>query len=348
MNKKTHSTPQKKINQLQFEEDIQNILGIKPIKEELLNTNNKNKRNHIDVKLSKQSIIDKYLRPNRKGNNFGNKIADILEKNSVNWREGSIAKGGFSWVIDIGEGQILHICTNDNEKIHGRYKNVPEILQPITTLYRDNELQIELLPKVKTEGVTKEHIYSLVSSLAKKGLLFADCKPENVGLINVDGKDIPLVIGDGAVIDTKNLDLFSDTAINERLFYSNVIFYNLLREVNDKKTLKHFQTNQDYTHYPWVNPETGKSAQDEYIEQQGLKKDEIKGIIPKDAITELQQRDLSPIAKELVDLMAEHCLREQDVKKLATITIDKKWGDKFKNKQEFIEFAQQNKSPITR
>ena len=48
-----------------------------------------------------------------------------------------------------------------------------------------------------------------------------------------------------------------------------------------------------------------------------------KGIIPKYIITELQQREnLSPIAKELVDLMAEHCLWEQDVKKLAANRIE--------------------------
>lgn len=42
------------------------------------------------------------------------------------------------------------------------------------------------------------------------------------------------------------------------------------KKFSEKGVLQFFQTNDDYIKYPWVNQETGKWTQDEFVEQQGL------------------------------------------------------------------------------
>ncbi len=253
---------------------------------------------------------------------FREKLQNILKNNNIDVME-KLEKGAFSWSIDIGEGQVLHISSPPSScKKHKREKE-PEILQPLYVFPTDGDLKIEILPKVKTEGVTKEHIYALISSLAKKGLLFADCKPENVGLITVNGQEMPVVIGDGSVV---NIHYNYDSPINTDLFYTRIHQLQLRCGIYSNPSVSLFFTNDDYTKYPWVDEQNGKWAQDEYVQNLGLgnvkQTGHPKGIIPKDTITEMQNiEDLSPLAKELVDLIAECCLRKKDVNKLAADKI---------------------------
>jgi hypothetical protein len=297
-------------------------------------------RNHLDDRLADDE--------------FRNGVIDILKKNNIDVIEGDIKKGGFSWVADIGEGQVLHISSGyECKKPHVRHK-APEILQPLTTLYKSKRLKIEVLPKVETEGVTSEHINSLISSLAKKDLLFADCTKGNVGLMKVDGKNIPVVIGDGCVIKVDGKDDSAELRKNyyaspqkrqDNLghFFDNVISLSIPFEVTGNKRgwlVKYFQKNENYIKYPWVDSATGKWAQEQYTQDKGLEKGKLKGIIQREVIEDIRKRDLSPVAREFVDLLAEYSLREKDARAAATNIIHKNWGDSIPDKKAFRKYVE--------
>ncbi|MEZ5691104.1 MAG: hypothetical protein R3D71_05515 [Rickettsiales bacterium] len=83
------------------------------------------------------------------------KLISELQNHNIDIVDGDIYYGYFSLTADIGKNQILHISFPKNSiKNHQRF-NEPEILQPLATLYKDDELKIEILPKVRTEGVVK-------------------------------------------------------------------------------------------------------------------------------------------------------------------------------------------------
>lgn len=309
-------------------------LGVKSIRSELENTPKSN-RTHLEQNLNEK--LKKRI------------ISILKDRHNIDVMEGKVKKGGFSYVIDIGEGQVLHISLQTGaKKPHIRYDE-PEILQPLAVLEEGTGLKIEVLPKVGTEGVTKEHINSLIASLAKKDLLFADCTKLNVGLIKVKGKDIPVVIGDGSVIrldnngiqleesdydfPKSNLQHFSDTLKDSFQNEGKIV------DVNPKISLQYFKDNKDYKHYPWVDVATGKWAQEQYIEDNGLEKGKIKGIIAHEALEGIRKRDLSPLAKEFVDLLVDHSLREKDAQAVAADTIHENWGDKVPGKETFQKYV---------
>lgn len=299
---------------------IHERLGIGSVRGEINSRNITFTRNYVEEKIASDKIFKK-------------KLFDVLKKYNIDAVETKSKTGVFSFLFDIGDGQVLHISAMNYDKNHKR-ENAPEILQPLKILNKDKELKIEILPKVKTDGVRQHHAYTLISSLAKQGLIFADCKLANIGLIQVAGKDIPVVIGDGSVIKMKE---GCGTEINIDLFYNrlNQLGFMDVPELWEHHVINFFKTNNAYTKYPWVHPETGKWAQDQYIEDNGLKKGEIKGITPREAIEEIRARDLSPLAKELMDVVAEHSLRDKDARAVAAGIIHENWGNKL-NKEELV------------
>lgn len=129
--------------------------------------------------------------------------------------------------FDIGGEQVLLLSSQINVKKPFIRYNEPEILQPLYT-WKDDEgdIKIDILPKVRTDGITEEHIYSLISSLAKKGFLLADCANTNIGLItNKEGQEVPVVIGDGCVIPlNKDCD---NKELMERYYSNNSAKHNM-------------------------------------------------------------------------------------------------------------------------
>ena len=116
--------------------NAQKELGVTPIDWALKYSRSFDEDNHFESKLTKD---------------FQKKIINILKKYNINTFNGEIERGGFSWVIDIGEEQVIHLSSEyGSNKPHVRH-HVPEILQPLTTLHDNRRLKIEILPKVKTE-----------------------------------------------------------------------------------------------------------------------------------------------------------------------------------------------------
>lgn len=311
------------------------------------------------------------LEDNLSGRKFREKLLEILKTHNIAVGD-DIKKGGFSWAVDIGEGQILHISSPSDSlaKPHVRYKE-PEILQPLAYLNYGEDLKIEVLPKVKTCGVSKEHIKSLVSSLAKKGFLFVDCALSNVGLMEIGDREIPVVIGDGCVVKMDRSGLkgnyyFSNNDFdgvyvknNQEVFFQRIKSYypELANEYSaPDKLIKYFVNNEDYKKYDWGDskkPETW--AQNEYREKLGLKKDNgdgqyrIKGTIDTNTIAKLEmlKNNKTPFANKFIDSIKEFRLRESDAKKLAGSVIkeiiDKNSGDG-KSFTEFLEAREIRKS----
>lgn len=298
-------------------------------------------------------------------NSIKKKLISELQNHNIDIVDGDISRGYFSLAADIGENQILHISfPKDSIKNHQRFYE-PEILQPLATLYKDSELKIEVLPKVKTKGITEEHVNSLVSSLAKKGLLFVDPR-ENVGLININDKEIPVVIGDGSVtkINGNKVEPFvsSRDKNNTVLFFNremNNLYHSLSRKClneeeieQSKEILDFFKKNQNYTKYDWGERENPKTwAQNKYIEKLGLKKDDgsgryyPKGIIDHDTLSQLNQQKSPkhPIAGKFVDMVTDHNLRTQDARKVAALEIADIVNERGGDKEGFMKFIDEHK-----
>lgn len=84
---------------------------------------------------SSSAITSNNLDEKLKDYSLGRALISILKDKNIDIARKNITKGFFSWVIDIGENQILHISDVDHdEKGHVRY-NEPEILQPLIRLY---------------------------------------------------------------------------------------------------------------------------------------------------------------------------------------------------------------------
>jgi hypothetical protein len=113
--------------------------------------------------------------------------------------------------------QIIRLTYFGNHMGHNymmdRRPSHPAILQPIhrfTIMEHENAKEgilVEVLPKVKTTGVQREHYKVLETALTGSGIFVWDLnRPGNVGLMSVKGKgvDIPVLI-DAGVADTTSL-----------------------------------------------------------------------------------------------------------------------------------------------
>ncbi|MEZ5691107.1 MAG: hypothetical protein R3D71_05535 [Rickettsiales bacterium] len=223
--------------------------------------------------------------------------------------------------------------------------------------------------------MTDNHINSLVSSLAKKGLLFSDAKDKNIGLMSVDNKEIPVVIGSGAVVKVNgnNIESFGDNSklgknYSIRLFNIRMdsIYERLsgcdksLNLESNKKILDFFIQNQNYTRHEWGDREKPETwAQNKYVEKLGLKKQDgnekyyPKGIINHATINQLNKnKDQKPEkTKKFVGTVTDHNLREQDATRIAASTIREIINEKGGNTDDFRSFLkdrENSKNDITR
>ena len=141
---------------------------------------------------------------------FREKILKTLKSNNIDILSGGMYQGEQSILFEIGENQLLHISSASSSIKPNIKYNAPEIIQPLVEIYKDEDIKVEILPKVINSKdydieVTDEEKLSLMTSLAKKGLFFTDAHGGNVGFVEVNGEMIPLVIGDGSVVSSKDL-----------------------------------------------------------------------------------------------------------------------------------------------
>lgn len=112
-----------------------------------------------------------------------------------------IGIGAYSLAMHTTENQVVRIFRpSAQNKLERPYH--PAILQPIQTrAYGEGDAQvvIEILPKVRTKGVTENHIATLNKALMRSGFSVMDIgKAGNVGLMDVDGRSVPVLIDPGA------------------------------------------------------------------------------------------------------------------------------------------------------
>jgi hypothetical protein len=120
-----------------------------------------------------------------------------------------LASGGTGFALDTTENQVVRV-TMKRPSERGDRPEHPAILRAISSRIittrastgkkHSLEIIIEVLPKVRTEGVTEEHIRMLEGALAKSGLSVQDIRKQgNVALIEVGGREVPVLLDAGMV-----------------------------------------------------------------------------------------------------------------------------------------------------
>jgi hypothetical protein len=135
-----------------------------------------------------------------------------------------LGAGGQSLVLETTEHQLVRIALAGLAGDNNIRPKHPAILQPITRkklhigLLSPKTLLIEVMPKVRSEGVTQDHCRMVYEALEKDGITTEDTyqrdnierviKDEqgrslyrtcNVGLIDLDGKEVPVLIDPGMI-----------------------------------------------------------------------------------------------------------------------------------------------------
>jgi hypothetical protein len=123
-----------------------------------------------------------------------------------------LGSGHFSLAMETTDNQIIRLTYYRAEHLKENRPEHPAILQPITVTSisgRDNPREgiiIEILPKVKTAGVTEHHLDMLEAALTTSGISVHDIrKKANVGLMEIDGKEIPVLIDPSVAVTTAPL-----------------------------------------------------------------------------------------------------------------------------------------------
>ncbi len=299
---------------------------------------------------------------------FRDKVVEILHHHNINTVD-SIAKGGFSWVADIGENQVMRIYSpRISPKPDIRF-NEPEILQPLAYLHYADDLVIEILPKVKTTGITNDHVFSLVSSLAKKGALFADCHKSNIGLITVGNKEIPVVIGSNCVIEMEKYDLnkryyWDNTNYEGEYVKNNLHFFSLVikryfpelakkYENNPQALMEYFKNNENYVKHPWGDHENRENwAQNKFVKEKDLPRDNgdgqyrIKGAIHSNTLAKLRDKksNTTPLANKFIDTVCDNRLRKKDADEVAANIISGIINERNGSMESFTNFITERKN----
>lgn len=135
-----------------------------------------------------------------------------------------LGAGGLSLVLETTENQVVRISARDAVGDNGLRPKHPAVLQPIASRRithgllpgERHTLILEVLPRVRTWGVTQAHAAMVEGALRKSGLeaedmfatdtigrtlrdaagapLYRTC---NIGLIDVDGQSVPVLIDPG-------------------------------------------------------------------------------------------------------------------------------------------------------
>ena len=119
-------------------------------------------------------------------------VKELSENENINYQDICILSksGAYSTVYQIGDkvikiGRKRGVFTKINNK---------RFLQP---LYRDEVLDknesdflfcIEITEKVDTDNITKEDVYQIYKELRDQGLIWTDCKEDNLGRLLKDNK----------------------------------------------------------------------------------------------------------------------------------------------------------------
>ncbi len=129
-------------------------------------------------------------------------------------RFGWLAGGGGAVALETTENQVVRISQEGYSERTDRVEH-PAILKPIARQVFESEVHvkghkrgkklntytmiIEVMPKVRTEGVTEAHIKMLEDALENSGLYVQDIRKKgNVALLEVDGKEVPVLLDAGA------------------------------------------------------------------------------------------------------------------------------------------------------
>ena len=113
-------------------------------------------------------------------------------------------QGSEALLFETTENQLLRICHKDNMGVPNRH---PAILHPRRKfdirMPDDRELEtltVSIMPRVRTTGVTDQHVKMLDEALLKAGYYVPDICIENVGLIDIPERgiqDLPVLIDTG-------------------------------------------------------------------------------------------------------------------------------------------------------
>lgn len=120
-------------------------------------------------------------------------VAAFLDSMGIK-KFGFLDTGNNALVFDIGNGQVLRLATLSEEK--DRRPDIPQVLQPVYTKIVSHT-RIEVLPKLNTKDVTKEHLQELAGVLKNSKYNFHDQALGEIGLL-FDGT--PVIVDGGAVL----------------------------------------------------------------------------------------------------------------------------------------------------
>ncbi len=240
-------------------------------------------------------------------------LALFIESKGLRRLQGKHLQGKRALLFETVHKQMLRISFRESKD--GRLP-LDEILQPLMTFNDVAGFCVEVLPKVRTSGVSIEHRKELISALAKKGYMFWDCTFDNIGLLD-DGT--PVVIDADAVIhESKMHDIMTDglslgavdrqSATYLELFSFMVNFvhesiFDLSMFDTEKSILeKHYQAFKTM-HVPIRNY---GASQKKHLETLGLNKGEIKGVYDDIQLNDLQTSPNKRIATVLHNAVKNH------------------------------------------
>lgn len=110
-------------------------------------------------------------------------VQQHLESHGVD-KVAFLGLGSSALVLRLNDHEVCRLSTTKEK----RRPKLPEFLQP-TYRTEIGGLRLEVLPMVKTEGVTSDHNHALKTAMAEKGYLVDDSGPGNIGLLQ-DGTPV--------------------------------------------------------------------------------------------------------------------------------------------------------------
>lgn len=142
---------------------------------------------HTSSKLTREKDFDE----------LAEQLIPMIGKSGVK----HLGSGAFNSVLDIGNDLVARIGHEDadvpendpdprvDKSNYIARPDTDEILQPLTTLRTGKGLRAEIMPRVSTEGVSKEMVVELAKSLSAKGYIWEDPALGNIG-IHKNGKPV--------------------------------------------------------------------------------------------------------------------------------------------------------------
>lgn len=209
------------------------------------------------------------------------------------------------------DGQLVRISYREPKG--GRLK-LDEILQPILAFDNVAGFRVEVMPEVRTTGLTTEHKRQLIAALAKKGYMFWDCTLENIGLLK-DGT--PVVIdGDAVIHESKMHDLMTDGISPDKInpAYDHASYVELFCFMKDfihesvfdlSAFLEEDKTKLEAQYNAYkkmeIPPYDFAASQKMQMEEMGLTRGHIKNVYSQRQLLDLKRHDLDSIIRVAVE-----------------------------------------------